>query len=185
MTKRQTLRKFWHWELFWRDLHSIWHLFIFLGRTSKKQHPVSQKHPKKVLSGAWLRIAFSVNPMTPRHSFPIIIKQYIINSGDYDFQRVRAVEMKKRSLLRNRLALAVLSKCSFAPYWCSVFWFSTAFCLTTLPFTCWALLYLTCSIFFFANNPPPRQRNFALHFPLIHLNYWWRERWCSSLFRTS
>ena len=111
-TKCQTLRKFWHWELFWRDLHSIWHLFIFLGRTSKKQHPVSQKHPKKVLSGAWLRIAFSVNPMTPIHNFPIIIKRYIINSGDYDFQRVRAVEMKKRSLLRNRLALAVLSKCS-------------------------------------------------------------------------
>ena len=29
MTKCQTLRKFWHLELFWRDLHVIWHLVIF------------------------------------------------------------------------------------------------------------------------------------------------------------
>ena len=36
MTKCQTLRKFWHLELFWRDLHVIWLLVIFLGRTSKK-----------------------------------------------------------------------------------------------------------------------------------------------------
>ena len=36
----QTLRKFWQLELFWRDLHVIWHLSHFLGRTSKKNHPV-------------------------------------------------------------------------------------------------------------------------------------------------
>ena len=29
MTKCQTLRKFWQWELFWRDLHVICHLVIF------------------------------------------------------------------------------------------------------------------------------------------------------------
>ena len=33
MTKCQTLKKFWHSELFWRDLHVICH---FLGRTSQK-----------------------------------------------------------------------------------------------------------------------------------------------------
>ena len=29
MTKCQTLRKFWHLELCWRDLHAIWHWGIF------------------------------------------------------------------------------------------------------------------------------------------------------------
>ena len=36
MTKCQTLRKFWHLELFWRDLHVIWHLVIFWADQLKK-----------------------------------------------------------------------------------------------------------------------------------------------------
>ena len=36
MTTCQTFRKFWHLELFWRDLHLIWHLVIFLGGPVKK-----------------------------------------------------------------------------------------------------------------------------------------------------
>ena len=36
MTKCQTLRKFWHLELFWRDLHVIWHLVIFRADQLKK-----------------------------------------------------------------------------------------------------------------------------------------------------
>ena len=36
MTKFQTLRKFWHLELFWRDLHVIWHLVIFRADQLKK-----------------------------------------------------------------------------------------------------------------------------------------------------
>ena len=36
MTKSQTLRKFWHLELFWRDLHVIWHLVIFWADQLKK-----------------------------------------------------------------------------------------------------------------------------------------------------
>ena len=40
-TKYQTLRKFLHLELFWRDLHVIcWHTSHCLGRTSQKNHPV-------------------------------------------------------------------------------------------------------------------------------------------------
>ena len=51
MTKCQTLRKFWHLELFWRDLHVIWPLVIFRADQLKKppcicQHilPVHTKH---------------------------------------------------------------------------------------------------------------------------------------------
>ena len=36
MTKCQSLRKFWHLELFWRDLHVIWHLVIFRVDQLKK-----------------------------------------------------------------------------------------------------------------------------------------------------
>ena len=36
MTKCQTLRKFWYLELFWRDLHVIWHLDIFRADQLKK-----------------------------------------------------------------------------------------------------------------------------------------------------
>ena len=36
MTKCQTLRKFWHLELFWRNLHVIWHLVIFRADQLKK-----------------------------------------------------------------------------------------------------------------------------------------------------
>ena len=36
MTKCQTLRKFLLFELFWRDLHVIWHLVIFQGGPVKK-----------------------------------------------------------------------------------------------------------------------------------------------------
>ena len=36
MTKSQTLRKFWHFELFWRDLHVIWNLVIFWADQLKK-----------------------------------------------------------------------------------------------------------------------------------------------------
>ena len=35
MIKCQALRKFWYLDLFWRDLHGIWHCH-FLGGTSKK-----------------------------------------------------------------------------------------------------------------------------------------------------
>ena len=36
MTKCQTLWKIWHLELFWRDLHVIWHLVIFRADQLKK-----------------------------------------------------------------------------------------------------------------------------------------------------
>ena len=40
MTKCQTLKKFWHLELFWWDLLCNLTLCHFLGRTGQKNHPV-------------------------------------------------------------------------------------------------------------------------------------------------
>ena len=54
-------------NLFWNVFWQIWSIFPTCKVIYKWY--LSQKHiPKKVLSGTWLRIALSVNPMTPSHN---------------------------------------------------------------------------------------------------------------------
>ena len=44
MTKCQSLRKFWHLELFWRDLHVIRHLVIFRADQLKKPPCINERY---------------------------------------------------------------------------------------------------------------------------------------------
>ena len=63
MTKSQTLRKFWHLELFWRDLHVIWHLVIFWADQLKK--PPCIKFPDKCLFNHILYQTYLESRSTP------------------------------------------------------------------------------------------------------------------------
>ena len=58
MTKSQTLRKFWHLELFWRDLHVIWHLVIFWADQLKKP-PCMYDNAMATKKGRVLFLSFS------------------------------------------------------------------------------------------------------------------------------